>query len=79
MKAKENARSDLENKRKPLDLKILNDICLLFYLLFILFLELLGDVDALQLGVGGHLANGPLRGGAGGGRAQVDVGRLLHE
>jgi hypothetical protein len=75
----ENARSDLANKKKPLDLKIINDICLLFYLLFILFLELLGDVDALQLGVRHHLAYGSLGGGAGGGGAQVDVGRLLHE
>jgi hypothetical protein len=40
-------------------------------------LELLGDVDALQERVGNHLADGPLGGGAGGGRAQVDVGRLL--
>jgi hypothetical protein len=59
--------------------KINDDFFLLFYLLFILFLELLGDVDALQLGVGDHLADGSLRGGAGGGGAQVDVGRLLHE
>ncbi len=60
-------------------MEIINDIFLLFYLQFILFLELLGDVDALQLVVGHHLAYGSLRGGAGGGGAQVDVGWLLHE